>query len=72
MDIERRRLIEIIVSVGAVGLFVAVLILIGLEYNEDGLSADGGLVLIGAIVFFVLLMAAVGISFAYTLDPEEE
>ena len=70
MDIERRRLIEIVVSIGAVGLFISLLVGIGFTYNEDGLSADGGLVLVGAILFFVLLMAAVGIGLAYKLDPE--
>ena len=70
MDIERRRLIEIVVSIGAVGVFISLLVGIGFAYNEDGLSADGGLVLVGAILLFVLLMAAVGLGLAYKLEPE--
>lgn len=72
MDIERGQLIEIIVSVTAVGLFVAVLIIIGMRYNRDGLSADGGLVLVVAISVFVLAMAGIGLGLAYVLNPKEK
>ena len=71
MDIERGRLIEIIVSVSVVGLFVAVLIGIGFRYNAGEMSPDGGLALIAAIGVFVLIMAGVGIALAYYLNPEE-
>lgn len=72
MELERGRLIEIGVSVSAVGLFVVVLVLIGLRYDEGGLTPDGGLVLIGAITLFVLVMGAIGIGLAYKLNPDEE
>lgn len=64
MDIERGQLIEIVVSVAAVGLFVAVLVGIGLTYNRDSLTEEGGLVLVGAITGFILLMAIVGYGLA--------
>jgi hypothetical protein len=70
MDIERGTIVEIIVSVGAVGLFVAVLVGIGDAYNHGGLSADGGIALVGAIVAFVIGMSIVGIGLAYYLNQE--
>lgn len=70
MDIERETIVEIVVSVGAVGLFVAVLVGIGDAYNQGGLSADGGIALVGAIVAFVIGMSIVGIGLAYYLNRE--
>lgn len=70
MDIERETIVEIIVSVGAVGLFVAVLVGIGDAYNQGGLSADGGIALVGAIVAFVIGMSIVGLGLAYYLNQE--
>lgn len=66
MALERGRLIEILVSIGVVGIFAAVLFGIGFRYNQDGLGTEGGLVLIGAIGVFVLVMAGVGLALAYT------
>ncbi|MEM4782291.1 MAG: hypothetical protein QXG03_12140 [Halalkalicoccus sp.] len=70
MDIERETIVEIVVSVGAVGLFVAVLVGIGDAYNQGGLSADGGLILVGAITAFVVGMSVVGLALAYYLNRE--
>ena len=68
--IERDRLIEILVSVTAVGVFVGVLILIGSRYNDDGFGPDGGVALMGAIVGFVIVMTAIGIGLAYVLNAD--
>ncbi|KYH25167.1 hypothetical protein HAPAU_27510 [Halalkalicoccus paucihalophilus] len=70
MDVDRETIVEIVVSVGAVGLFVAVLVGIGTTYNQGGLSTDGGVVLVGAITGFVVLMSLVGIGLAYYLNQE--
>ncbi|MFC6725556.1 hypothetical protein ACFQE1_14510 [Halobium palmae] len=59
MDIEGETLREIVVSVVAVGLFVAVILAVGTTFGNP-LSGAGGLALVGAIVLFVLLMAGVG------------
>ncbi len=55
---ERETLVEAVVSSVAVGLFVIVIVAVGLIYPE--LSGSGPLALIGSIVFFVLVMAAAG------------
>ena len=68
MDVDRDTLVEIVVSVGAVGLFVAVIVAIGSVYNEGGLSEVGALALVGAIVLFVILMSAVGVGLAYYMN----
>lgn len=70
MDVDRETIVEIVVSVGAVGLFVAVLVGIGTTYNQGGLSTDGGVVLVGAITAFIVVMSAVGIGLAYYLNRE--
>jgi NADH:ubiquinone oxidoreductase subunit 6 (subunit J) len=70
MVVEREAVVEILVSVGAVGAFVGVIVLIGQTFNESGLSGDGALALIGAIVGFILLMAVVGIGLAFYMNRE--
>lgn len=60
MDLERRTLIEILVSVVSVGIFVAALIGIGVVFSSDGIGEQGALALIGVIVLFILLMTGIG------------
>lgn len=65
MEIERETLVEIVVSVGAVGLFVAAIITIGVTFGEEGhLDEAGGLALVGAIALFIVLMTVVGYWFS--------
>lgn len=71
MDVDRDTLVEIAVSVGAVGLFVAVIVTIGSVYNNSGLSEDGAIALVGAIVLFVIVMSAVGVGLAYYMNQPE-
>jgi len=59
IDEEMRR--QTVVSLAAVGLFLASLIGIGVVFNgADGLPSDGALALVGALAGFVLLMAVLG------------
>lgn len=67
MENARQTILEIVVSVGVVGLFVALIVWIGATYNVDGLSAQGGLLLVGSIALFVLIMSGVGIGLAYAI-----
>jgi len=68
---DRTDWIELAVSIGAVLVMLTVMVVIGLTYGgEQGvLTADGGLVLAGAVMFFVLFMVAVGYGLAYFLKP---
>lgn len=59
MNIEGETLREILVSLLAVVVFIAVILAIGVTYGNP-LTGIGGLALVGAIVFFILLMALVG------------
>lgn len=73
MDLEREQLIEIATSVGAVGVMIGVMMAIGATYTTDGgLSAAGGQMLVGAIVFFILMMAGVGYVLATKVSGAEE
>lgn len=60
MEIERETLIQIVVSAGSVGLFVAAIILVGVIFSEDGLTNQGALALVAVIALFVVLMAGIG------------
>lgn len=75
MDIERERVIEIIAAVGAVGLMIGVMMWVGAEFPGEtpggDLSEDGGMMLVGSVIFFVILMAVVGVVLAYTVSAQE-
>ena len=72
MDLERERVIEIVAAVGAVGLMIATMMWVGSTYATDGaLTDDGGMLLVGSVIFFILLMAAVGVVLAYTVSAED-
>ncbi|PSP72993.1 hypothetical protein BRC86_11035 [Halobacteriales archaeon QS_3_64_16] len=58
MDVEREAVIEALVSTAAVGVFVVLIVAIGVLYPS--LTGQGAFALVGAIVLFVLTMAAVG------------
>ncbi|WP_254542984.1 DUF7472 family protein [Halomarina pelagica] len=61
MALEREALVEIVVSVAAVGLFIAVIVGIGVTYNgATGLSNEGALALVGSIAGFVIVMSLLG------------
>ncbi|GEM_PF-2351478 len=77
MDLERERVIEIVAAVGAVGLMIAVMMWVGSTYGEltnDGLElvGDGGMMLVGSVIFFILLMAGVGVVLAYTVSAKDD
>ncbi|MFC6719569.1 hypothetical protein ACFQGT_13735 [Natrialbaceae archaeon GCM10025810] len=71
---EREQLIEVGVALSAVLIMISTLFWIGSTYGGEGgtLSPEGGQMFVGAIVAFILLMTAVGVALAYTLnDPED-
>ncbi|RLM56641.1 hypothetical protein DVK02_09090 [Halobellus sp. Atlit-31R] len=60
MDIDAEMRRKIVVSIVSVGAFFALFVGIGATYGPD-LGDTGGLVLVGAIALFVLVMAGVGV-----------
>ncbi|MFB6206327.1 MAG: hypothetical protein ABEJ05_07370 [Haloglomus sp.] len=58
---DRETTIEIVVAVAAVALFAAGIVTVGFASQK---TIDG-LLLVGAIAAFVVVMAAVGTAFAY-------
>ena len=70
MVVERERVLEIAVSVSVVLLFTGLIIAIGAQFNTGEMSPTGGLMLVGAIATFVLIMAGGGIALAYLLNDE--
>ena len=60
IDAEMRR--KIAVSVGAVGVFIALVVVVGSQYtNDHHLNEIGGYALVGIVALFVVLMALVGL-----------
>jgi len=69
IDEEMRR--QTVVSLAAVGLFLASLIGIGVAFDgSGGLSSNGALALVGALAGFVLLMAVIGVFLVRRKDDE--
>lgn len=60
MELEQETLIELGISAFGVGLFIIGVVLIGLTFSDGGLAGQGGMALIGLIVFFILAMTAAG------------
>ncbi len=70
IDAEVRR--QTIISLVAVGLFVASLVTIGIVYNGgDDLPETGALALVAALAGFILLMAVVGVVLEQLNDADE-
>lgn len=60
MALDRDAAIQAISAFIGVGVFVAVMIVIGTQFNDQGLGGEGGLFLVGALVLFILVMAIIG------------
>ena len=71
IDEEMRR--QMVVSLAAVGLFLASLLGIGVMLDgSDGLSGEGALAVVGALAGFVLLMAVIGFVLTRFNDDETD
>jgi peptidoglycan/LPS O-acetylase OafA/YrhL len=64
MELEEGMVRKIAISVGAVGVFVALVVGIGSSFNDGGLGSAGGLALVASIAAFILVMAGVGFLLA--------
>ena len=60
MAIERETLIDVVVSLLAVGGFIVAVLLVGLSYGDGGMSEQGALALVSLIVGFIVVMTAAG------------
>lgn len=58
---DRETMVEIAVAIAAVALFAAGIVAVGMS---SGSNIDG-LLLVGAIAAFVVVMALIGTAFAY-------
>jgi hypothetical protein len=64
MELEEGMVRKIAISVGAVGVFVALVVGVGASFDDGGLGSTGGLALVAIIALFVVVMAAVGLVLA--------
>lgn len=61
---DRDAVVEAAVAFVGVATLAGLVLTIGSIYNDNGLSGDGGLALVGAIAFFVVFMSAIGVGLA--------
>lgn len=59
---DRDAVIEAVVAFVGVALLAGIIMWIGTAYTSDGLTANGGLALVGAIGFFIVFMSVVGLG----------
>lgn len=61
---DRDAAVEAVVALAGVATLAAIVIWIGTTYAnaESGLSEQGGLALVAAIAFFIVLMSVVGVG----------
>lgn len=64
MEIEEGMGRKIGLSIAAVVLFIVSFIVVGTTFGGSELTETGGLVLLGTLVGFILLMGALGLYFA--------
>jgi hypothetical protein len=64
MTIEREAVVEAGISIAAVAVFIVAVVLVGLQFGTSGsaptLTPTGGLGILAAIVFFLIVMTGVG------------
>lgn len=71
MELERERILEIAVAVPGVLLFIALMTVLGMEFNQGGFDQTGGLAFVGAIALFIVVMSTVGLLLARAKNPVE-
>ena len=59
---DRDAAIEAVVALVGVGTLAAIIIWIGTAYTDGSLTDEGGLALVGAIAFFIVLMSVIGVG----------
>jgi hypothetical protein len=59
---DRDAAVEAVVALFGVGTLAAIIIWIGATYYDGALTDQGGLALVGAIVFFIVFMSAIGLG----------
>ncbi|CCQ35429.1 uncharacterized protein Nmlp_1220 [Natronomonas moolapensis 8.8.11] len=57
---DRDAVVETAVAFVGAGTLAAIVLWIGSAYTDGSLTADGGLALVAAIAFFIILMSAIG------------
>lgn len=72
--LERDQVLEVVSSVFAVAVMIGAMYWIGTNYSTDGatFTPEGGQLLVGAIVGFIVLMTAIGVALAFALNGPED
>ncbi|UTF53902.1 DUF7472 family protein [Natronosalvus rutilus] len=71
--LERERLIEIGIAIPMVAIMIGAMMVVGENHKTNGtLTPEGGQLLVGTIIGFVVLMLAVGIALAYVTNDSTD
>lgn len=62
MDVDRETVYQLLLAGGAVALFIAGALYVSSNYGTNGnLNTEGGVMLVGVLGFFILLMLGAGL-----------
>ena len=62
MDVDRETVYQLLLAGGAVALFIAGAVYVSSNYGTNGnLTGEGGMMLVGVLGFFILLMLGAGL-----------
>ena len=59
---DREAVVEAIVAFVGVATLLAIIIWISTAYSDGALTETGGLMMVGAIAFFIVLMSILGLG----------
>lgn len=58
---DRDAVVEVIIALLGVAVLAGSIIYIGSAYGNGTIASEGGIMLVGAIAFFIVLMSIIGI-----------
>ncbi|MFP4625492.1 MAG: hypothetical protein ACLFNI_02730 [Natronomonas sp.] len=58
---DRDAVVEVIIALFGVAVLAGSIIYIGSTYGNGNITSEGGIMLVGVIAFFIVLMSIIGI-----------
>lgn len=58
---DRDTVVEVIIALFGVAVLAGSIIYIGGTYGNGNITSEGGIMLVGAIAFFIVLMSIIGV-----------
>lgn len=58
---DRDAVVEVIIALFGVAVLAASIVYIGSTYGNGNITPEGGIMLVGAVAFFIVLMSIIGV-----------